>query len=48
MLKNNYYYNIREEIFGATVFDLVKGKRYYIDKKELANLYNNELLPSNI
>lgn len=48
MLKNNYYYNIREEIFGATVFDLVKGKRYYIDKKELANLYNNELLPSDI
>ncbi len=48
MLKNNYYYNIREEIFGATAFDLVKGKRYYIDKKELANLYNNELLPSDI
>lgn len=48
MLKNNYYYNIREEIFGATVFDLVKGKKYYIDKKELANLYNNELLPSDI
>lgn len=48
MLKNNYYYNISEEIFGATVFDLVKGKRYYIDKKELANLYNNELLPSDI
>ena len=48
MLKNNYYYNIKEEIFGATVFDLVKGKRYYIDKKELTNLYNNELLPSNI
>lgn len=48
MLKNNYYYNIREEIFSAIVFDLVKGKRYYIDKKELANLYNNELLPSDI
>ena len=48
MLKNNYYYNIREEIFGATVFDLVQGKRYYIDKKELVNLYNNELLPSDI
>ena len=48
MLKNNYYYNIIEEIFGATVFDLVQGKRYYIDKKELVNLYNNELLPSDI
>lgn len=33
MLKNNYYYNIREEIFGATVFDLVKGKRYYIESE---------------
>lgn len=33
MLKNNYYHNIREEIFGATVFDLVKGKRYYIESE---------------
>lgn len=48
MLKNNYCYNIREETFGATVFDLERGKRFYVNKKELLDLYKNKTLPKDI
>ena len=35
-----YKYNIREEKFGATIYDLIKGKRFYLSLKELNDLYD--------
>ena len=43
-----YKINIREEIFGGTLFDLIKGKRYYINKSELNNIMENCVFPNDI
>lgn len=31
-----YKFNIREEKFGATIYDLINGKRFYISSDELS------------
>ena len=43
-----YKYNIREEKFGATVYDLLRGKRFYISLEELKNLYDEFKFPDNL
>lgn len=43
-----YKYNIREEKFGATVYDLLHGKRFYISLDELNNLYDEFKFPDNL
>lgn len=43
-----YKYNIREEKFGATVYDLLRGKRFYISLEELNNLYDEFKFPDNL
>lgn len=40
--------NIRLESFGATCFNPINGKRYYINKKEMLNLLNKCELPKEI
>ena len=41
----NYNINIREEIFGATLFNLEIGKREYITKQELEDILEKEKFP---
>lgn len=43
-----YKYNIREEKFGATIYDLIKGKRFYISLKELNDLYGEFKFPDDL
>lgn len=43
-----YNINIREEIFGGTLFNLETGKREYINKKELKNILEMDLFPDDI
>ena len=43
-----YKYNIREEKFGATVYDLLRGKRFYISLEELNNLYDEFKFPDDL
>lgn len=43
-----YKYNIREEKFGATVYDLLRGKRFYISLEELNNLYHEFKFPDDL
>lgn len=43
-----YKYNIREEKFGATIYDLIKGKRFYISLNELNNLYDKFKFPDDL
>lgn len=42
----SYNVNIREEIFGGTVYNLETGKRDYVTKEELKNILENNLFPS--
>ena len=41
-----YNINIREEIFGGTFFDLEKGRREYITKKELKDFIEKGCFPN--
>lgn len=43
-----YKYNVREEKFGATIYDLIKGKRFYISNEELGALYKNKQFPKDL
>lgn len=43
-----YRFNVREEKFGATIYDLIKGKRFYISIDELNNLYKRMELPKDL
>lgn len=43
-----YSFNIREEKFGATVYELDKGKRFYISLEELNQLYNEIKFPKEL
>lgn len=43
-----YKYNIREEKFGATVYDLMKGKRFYLSFEELNSLYDKFKFPDDL
>ncbi len=43
-----YKYNIREEKFGATIYDLIKGKRFYLSLKELNDLYDKFKFPDDL
>lgn len=43
-----YKYNIREEKFGATVYDLMSGKRFYLSLEELNNFYNKLEFPDDL
>lgn len=43
-----YKYNVREEKFGATVYDLMKGKRFYLSSLELNDLYNKVKIPDDL
>ena len=40
-----YKYNIREEKFGATIYDLMNGKRFYLSLEELNSLYDKLEFP---
>ena len=40
-----YNVNIREEIFGATVMNLLTGKREYVDNKELKKILDEKIFP---
>lgn len=40
-----YKYNVREEKFGATIYDLINGKRFYISNDELSVLYKTKQFP---
>ena len=48
MEKIKYDFNVREEIFGATVLNLKTGERQYISKEELDILLNKKVFPNNI
>lgn len=39
---------VRKEHFGATVFDAKEGKRVYLNKEELKNLEEKNILPSDV
>ena len=43
-----YKYNIREEKFGATVYYLMNGKRFYLSLEELNNLYDEFKFPDDL
>lgn len=43
-----YNINIRKEIFGATILNLINGKRVYVTNEELLEIENNMLFPSDI
>lgn len=43
-----YKINIREEIFGGTLFNLENGKREYIDRHELSKILKNVDFPQDI
>lgn len=41
-----YNVNIREEVFGATIMNLLTGKREYVTNEELKNILNYKIFPS--
>lgn len=43
-----YNVNIRKEIFGATILNLINGKRVYVTNEELIEIENNMLFPPDI
>lgn len=43
-----YKVNIREEVFGGTLFNLDTGKRDYINKLELNDILENSIFPNDI
>lgn len=43
-----YKYNIREEKFGATVYNLINGKRFYLSLEELNSLYDTFHFPDDL
>ncbi|MDR2901686.1 MAG: radical SAM protein [Lactobacillales bacterium] len=40
-----YNINLREEVFGGTVFNLISGKREYINKTELNDIISSGIFP---
>lgn len=48
MEKSKYDFNVREEVFGATILDLKSGERQYITKEELKKLLENNTFPTDI
>jgi hypothetical protein len=43
-----YNINIRQEVFGATLFDFNNGKRSYINNRELKEIQEENKLPNNL
>lgn len=43
-----YNINIREEMFGGTLFDLKNGKRTYINNEELKEILENNKFPKDL
>ena len=43
-----YRFNVREEKFGATIYDLMKGNRFYISIDELNSLYERMVFPKDL
>lgn len=43
-----YNINIRQEVFGATLFDLENGKRSYINNEELKKILDENKLPNDL
>ena len=43
-----YNINIRQEIFGATLFNFENGKRSYINNRELKDILEENILPNDL
>ena len=43
-----YNINIRQEVFGATLFDFENGKRSYINNEELKKILEENKLPNDL